>query len=192
MTLKAATLRVVLGLGGFLLVAHTLVAYFGPGMIYVPVIFLFLGLLPVVVPGLLGFWGAWYRFSRDHHLERWQGSYYSFDEHQVRIVEHRGSVWIVLRDALARSKLQVNDDELAALPRGSIGELEEFRERAVTDVALLELLSRRNYAEAIRFRVWLEREVLPPIYRRRTGQKVPYTMGQQVAGGPPPPGDSAS
>ena len=171
-TLRASLLRIV-GVGGAYLLILTWVSHsYGLASAMFAALGLAVFAVPLLVPAVLGVVPAFFRWAGDRSLDRWQGCYYAFENHQIRIVEDRARIWIVLADVLSTAHLRINDDELAGLPRGSV-ELEEFGERAVSDTALIELLTRRNYREANKFRLWLEREVLPPLYRKRSGQGVP-------------------
>jgi hypothetical protein len=190
-SLGASLARIAIAVGGYALLLVVLMRLLGlktglvAGVVLAPLT------IPLLVPGILGAIPAYLRWARDHRMDRWQGRYYTFEDRHIRIVEHRGKVWIVLADIVTASKMRVTDDELAGLGRGSVADLEEFDEWALSDTAALELLSRRKYREAGKFKLWLERDVLPPIYRRRTGQRVPDQFGAQSTAGaqdPPSPG----
>ncbi len=184
MSLRSAVLRVVLGVGGYLLLAIYLLTHAPREFALLAMVGLSIVPAVVAIPGLFALFAEFVTFARDQPLERWQGNYYSFDGYQVRIIEEGATVWIVLDDALARAKVQASETELAKLDAGSLCHLESVGRRAIAANALLTLLARRNYRDANVFRLWLEREVLPPIHRKRTGQRVPYRHGEQAGGSP--------
>jgi hypothetical protein len=181
----AALLRIVLVMGCYVGIVYYLLHHIEPAYAELAAVLLTVVVAPILVVSIFTIVTEWIRFARDQPLERWHGNYYSFDGYQVRIIEDLGRTWIVLNDAKARAKLQVSETELKSLGPDALLHLEEFRTRAIVDTALLTLLSRRNYPDANKFRLWLEREVLPPLHRKRTGERVPYAFER-----PPPAPES--
>lgn len=179
-TLAAAVKRIGLAGGIYLLLLYLIAYAYGLATAMFAALALSIVFIPLLVPAVLAVIPALIRFAGDRSMERWQGCYYAYEDLQVRIIEYRGTIWIVLADVYRACQLRVSDDELIQLGPGAVGDVEEFGERALSDKALLEVLSRRQYREAVKFKLWLERDVLPPLYRRRTGERVPYQFG----GGP--------
>ena len=185
LSLGASLARIGAVAGGYLLVIAWVAHSFGATSASFAALGLSVVAVPLIIPGVLGVIPAFFRWAGDRSMDRWQGCYYAFENRQIRIVEERARIWVVLADVVAVTQLRINDDELLVLPRGSVALLEEFGERAVSDTGLLDLLSRRNYREAIKFRRWLERDVLPPLYRKRSGQRVPDQFEKRDESAPP-------
>jgi hypothetical protein len=176
-----AVLRLVLAMGCYVGIVYYLLHHIEPAYAQLAAVLLTVVVAPFLVTSTFTIVTEWVRFARDQPLERWHGNYYSFDGYQVRIIEDGGRTWIVLNDAAARAKMQVGESELKALGPDALLHLEEFKTRAISDEALLTLLSRRNYPDANKFRLWLQRDVLPPLHRKRTGERVPYAFERPPA-----------
>lgn len=110
--------------------------------------------------------GAYWRWLKEREYERWQGRYYAFENRQIRIDWLDERVWIVLDDAAPAAGLDLNQAEVAAISALERREHAEFQTWVVSDQALLELLDRRSHRQAQKFRLWLTREVLPPLYTK--------------------------
>jgi len=102
-------------------------------------------------------------------LEPWHGRYYQFDRHHLRFYFHADTVWIPLKDlkpllipALAERELRLLGNDYVRLP--------EIREMAISEAGLHVLLKqrtehRRSHYQMIRFKRWLNHEVLPNVRR---------------------------
>jgi hypothetical protein len=128
--------------------------------------------LPWLLPGVLGFFPALVRFSRAMSLEKWQGRYYEFEGRQVRVEEVDGAIWIALKDVRKAARLSVHHVEIARFNPDDCLILPESRTVGVNETALLAWLSALRGRQVAAFRLWLERDVLPPIHRRRNGERL--------------------
>lgn len=121
----------------------------------------------VIGTGLVAIFPALMRWSKERYWLQWQGRYFAFDNHQIRIEQDpEGIAWIVLADVVAVTDLRVTETEIARLGPFAQKDMVEFGAMALSEGALLAILSRRNYPAVNRFRLWLERDVLRPLHRR--------------------------
>lgn len=181
MTLTGALVRLVLGIGAYLcLLLWGLHHRDEPAALITLVVCAPL-VIPLVVPGLLGFFPALWRLGGERALGSWHGRYFEFEGRQIHIEVIGGKVWVALDDVRVAAALSVHDPELTRQGDDAYCALREVRMRAIADVALMDLLLRRRSAQAARFRRWLQRDVLPPLYRRAQGSRpVPPTFEQNA------------
>lgn len=104
---------------------------------------------------------AMLRWAAHLHLRAWEGRYYEFDGQQVRVVSIRDTLWFAEQDVVVilgwapetvRRKLGRND----------YGPLGEGRLMGFPEHALGRLLDGDARPQALRFRLWMEREVIFP------------------------------
>ena len=126
-----------------------------------------------VARGLVAGGSAAHGWSRRQLWQEVQGRHHAFDDIWVRIEDGgRGNFRIRTEDVLRVLALDLDDLALrklgARLPPGAL-----FRDQAglwwFTEAALLDYLGQhaaRQDGRAWRFRLWLEREVLPPLRRQ--------------------------
>jgi prophage antirepressor-like protein len=107
-----------------------------------------------------------------HHgaLQEWQGGYYAFDGRQVRVVDVGRTPWVVDVDAFVslgiervartRELLKRTFDviEYAPIPGTQVW--------GFSEAGLRKYLANRQDVRARKFRLWAEREVYFPWYRR--------------------------
>ena len=121
----------------------------------------------VIGTGLVAIFPALMRWSKERYWLQWQGRYFAFDNRQIRIEQDpEGTVWIVLADVVAVTDLRVTETEIERLGSFARKSIVEFGAMALSEGALVAILSRRNYPAVNRFRLWLERDVLQPLHRR--------------------------
>ena len=100
-------------------------------------------------------------------LAKWQGSYYAFNDVQVRVFEDEDELWFAAKDVLAAVGMRsIPDSFLAIYPEGS-RVIPGTRLTALNARALEQMLGKRNEHEAIRFLQWMRREVVKPWERKR-------------------------
>jgi len=108
------------------------------------------------------------RLARRRALEPWNGRYYAFDGHQVRLYLVDGTVWIAagdLKDILVPPPTGL---ELRQMPEGA--RVPGTNVDGYTEAALLRLLALRNAnrggrRELLRFAHWLQNEAAPNLRR---------------------------
>ena len=107
-SLRVALIRLAVVMGGYLWLIYYLLHHIEPAYAQLAAVLLSVVVSPVLVLAVFAIARDWLKFARDQPLKRWQGSYYSFDGYQVRIVEAERGTWIVLDDAMARAKMRVS------------------------------------------------------------------------------------
>ena len=97
----------------------------------------------------------------------WEGHYYAFNDVQIRIYESDGRLWFVARDVL--QSLEMNDVADSFLARfGDNARLLEREKLTALDAdGLQKLLGRRQDHEAVRFLLWMRRDVLMPWEKKK-------------------------
>jgi hypothetical protein len=116
------------------------------------------------VPALL-------RWAGHLHLQAWEGRYYEFDGRQVRVVTIRDTLWFAEPDVVAI--LGWAPETLRRkLGRNEYGPLGEGRLMGFPEQALGRLLDGDASPQALRFRLWMEREVIFP-HRERLRRGAP-------------------
>lgn len=111
--------------------------------------------------------GAAFGWIASLPMARWQGAYYSFNDVQVRVFEDEDELWFVAADVLKALGMRgVPDSFLAIYPDGS-RVVPGTRLAALNPAALEKMLGKRNEHEAIRFILWMKREVVMPWERKR-------------------------
>lgn len=100
-------------------------------------------------------------------MRKWQGSYYSFNDQQIRIYEGEDRLWFAAKDVLSAVGMKgVPDSFLAVYPEGC-KVLPGMFVTALDPEALRNLLGKRHDHESIRFLQWMEREVMKPWQRKK-------------------------
>jgi hypothetical protein len=141
---------------------------------------LFIILAPMYIGAIYGSWtgraffGVASKFTNhasEKALGKWQGKYYSWHNQQIRILEVGRSVWVVdddlIRaaglkpDANLKRKLNISYPGYSNIPGTHYS---GFNENAV--MKFLEG-KQSNNPEVVKLKQWFEREVFPPIRRKR-------------------------
>lgn len=102
-------------------------------------------------------------------LEEWNGRYYAFGAHQLRLFLIEDVIWIPVADVAALLDPQPDARELRYLG-GEVGTIPGQKVRGYTEAGLLRLLTtrtatRRATHDTIRFKHWLEKETFPNLRR---------------------------
>jgi hypothetical protein len=157
-------------------------AYFVLGalaLVLVPAVLAFMGLgvigllfaLPVlawIAARLLVHGGAGtFGWLSRSHLEKWQGTYYAFNDVQVRVFEDEGQLWFVTSDVLLAIGLPRLPEAFRAAHPNDMRAVAGTRLAALNPAGLEHMLARRNEHEAIRFLNWMRREVVAPWEKKR-------------------------
>jgi len=134
----------------------------------------------VLITPLIGLWLLWplwrggdamWRWMRDAPYAAWNGSYYEFDGHQVRVLFDDDDVYLVADDLFAVLDLRgnaTNAERVRAIAgRDGLRTLPGRREVVFTERGLTAWLDRRTDAQTVRLRRWFERDVLAPHRKRR-------------------------
>ena len=106
-------------------------------------------------------------------MQKFQGSYFAFDNVQVRIYEGvDGGLWLVAKDVLKAVGMKgVPDSFLAAYPDGT-KVLAGTLLTAMDPASVHHLLDKRNDPQSIRFLQWMEREVIKPWERKQERERL--------------------
>ena len=97
----------------------------------------------------------------------WEGYYHAFNDIQIRVYEDDGRLWFVAKDVLKALEMKdVADSFLARFPDNA--RLLEHEKLTVLDSDGLEkLLGNRQEHEAIRFLLWMRRDVVMPWKKKK-------------------------
>lgn len=124
-----------------------------------------------ITPALMALLPAYIDWVTARIWQRWQGRYYAFDDHQIRIVEARGRLWFASKDVHAALGMQPRAALLAQFVAA-----ERRRDAAIGDAlsnaGLVRLLGRSTDARVLRFLSWAERDVLRPWQNKRDREMV--------------------
>jgi len=101
-------------------------------------------------------------------MAKWHGNYYAFADVQVRVYEDDGSLWFVAKDVVKAAGIQANAD---TFHEGRI--LEGPNLRCLSPGEVETLLTSHRCHEGGRFILWMQREVVTPWERKRSGALVP-------------------
>jgi hypothetical protein len=128
------------------------------------------------------FWSAWLlwlvyrawaraaRWSRHSRWRTWHGNHFEFDGHQVRVLFEQGRIWIAADDVFDALGLhgRQRDPERGRLVAGRDG-LAVRRDSGLlvfSEAGLAAWLERRSDPDALKFKRWVERQVIEPQRRR--------------------------
>ena len=101
-------------------------------------------------------------------LEKWHGNYYEFGTVQVRVYEEGGRLWFAAKDVVKATGIAANAD---AFHEGKV--LKGPNVRCLTAAEVETLLTTHQCYEGGRFILWMQREVVSPWERKRSGALVP-------------------
>ena len=153
-----------LGVAGLILIPAVL-AYMGLGVIG---ILFALPVLAWIAARLLVHGGAealgW--FSRSA-VEEWEGSYYAFNDVQVRIYEDEGELWFVAADVLKAIGLPELPAAFRAAHPNEMRTVPGTRLSALNPAGIENMLAKRSEHEAGRFLHWMRRDVIGPWEKKK-------------------------
>ena len=116
-------------------------------------------------------WAVWWRWAQRSRRDERPGCFYEFDGQQVRILFDDDRIWFAADDVFdalgldgrqrdaERGRIMAGPDGLSAEPRTG---LPAFSERS-----LAAWLGPRTEPDAVKFRRWVELQVIEPFRRRR-------------------------
>lgn len=149
------------------------------GLVVVPAILTYMGLgvigllfaLPIlawIAARFLVHGGAGaFSWLSNWHFRKWEGSYYSFNDVQVRVFEDDGQLWFVLPDVMSAIDMKRVPETFLATHPGDVREVPGKSLKALNPQGLDHLLGRRPEHEAARFLNWMHREVVKPWEKKR-------------------------
>lgn len=119
----------------------------------------------LLAPAMLDFFPALRRHARHSVHGKWQGKFYSFDQHQLRLFLVDGVVWVAAQDLEPILEPAPDARELRLLG-AEYGTIPEHGINGCTEAGLMLLLKhrtahRRATHHMIRFKWWLEHEAFP-------------------------------
>ena len=101
----------------------------------------------------------------------WEGYYYAFNDIQIRVYEDDGRLWFVAKDVLESLQMKdVADSFLARFPEDA-RLLEREKLTVLNSDALEKLLGGRQEHEAVRFLLWMRRDVIKPWAKKKEDLK---------------------
>lgn len=177
---RAIAAIVVIG-GGYALLVWRVYASGGPPwgvLAAAPVVAI------VLAPPLIALFPAYVGWIQRRTMAPWQGRYYAFDDHQIRIVEARGQLWFATADVHAALGLRHRPAVIARYASSERRPIAEIGE-GLSLAGLARLLARSTDARALRFLQWAERDVAKPWQNKRELQKMRSTAGAAVRTPPP-------
>ena len=102
-------------------------------------------------------------------MQEWQGSYYAFDDVQVRIYEVDGELWFTVPDILTAIGLKRLPPPFLATHRSDLRRIPGSVLQALPARFLEPLLAPLRQPLAGRFLLWAQRDVVRP-WERKTGR----------------------
>jgi len=124
----------------------------------------------LMAPALVALFPEYLGWVDERTWEPWQGRYYAFDDHQIRVVEARGCLWFSSRDVHAALRLKARPGTLRTLRAA-----ERLRDDALGDIlsseGLTALFGRSTDRRTLRLLWWAENDVRRPWQNRRDGLK---------------------
>jgi len=107
-----------------------------------------------------------YGFFRDAPLKPYQGKYYAFDHHQVRVVEISHSLWVVDADILPIIGLVATAaGRRQALP-SEHRYIEADKVWVYSENAIMQLVQNSQHSNARRLALWLQKQVYFPYHKK--------------------------
>ncbi len=100
-------------------------------------------------------------------MRKWQGVYYAFNDVQVRVYEDDDQLWFVATDVLKSLDMRGIPDSFLAIYPDGCKVVPGTRLSALNPAALEAMLGKRNEREAVRFLLWMRREVVKPWEKKR-------------------------
>jgi hypothetical protein len=132
---------------------------------------LFLMVVPilawVISRQLLNRGGGFFRSAGDRALAPWEGTYYAFDDTQVRIFEDDGRLWFVAADVARAVGWRKLPQRFRVAHEARLRRVEGTRLGALDMQGLEALLVPERSRSCSRFLVWARNEVEAPWRRKR-------------------------
>lgn len=116
-------------------------------------------------------WAFWLRRARHSRWQGWQGNYYEFDGQQIRVLAEGDALWFAADDVFDALRLEgrQRDPERSRLVAGRDGLAERADSGLLvfSEPGLRAWLERRTDPDALKFKRWVELQVIEPYRRRR-------------------------
>jgi hypothetical protein len=125
----------------------------------------------VLAPAIVGLFVGYVGWTRERTWEPWQGRYYAFDDHQVRVTEKREQLWFASADVHDALGVKRRDGTMQLLSVSQCVRDEELGE-LLSNEGLVALFGTRTERNVLRFIAWAERDVRRPWQNQRDGVKV--------------------
>lgn len=116
-------------------------------------------------------WALWVRWAPHSRWRDWHGSYYEFDGRQIRVLFDDDALWFAAEDVFDALRIEgrQRDPERGRLVAGRDGlaQRPDSGLLVFSEAGLRAWLERRTDADALKFRRWVEAQVIEPYRRRR-------------------------
>ena len=130
------------------------------------------GLAPIaafaIAPALIALFPGYIGWVDERTWGPWQGRYYAFDDHQIRIVEARDRLWFSSKDVHAALAMPRRDAVLKAMGVTEIRRDDALGE-VLSNAGLVRLLGRSTDRRALRLVAWAEGDIRRPWQKKRDG-----------------------
>ena len=118
----------------------------------------------VLAPALLALVPGFDAWVRERVWTPWQGIYYAFDDHQVRVVEARDRLWFASADVHAALSMKRRDGVLRSMTAAE-RRIDPDAGEMLSNAGLVRLLGASTERRALRLLTWADHDV------RRVWQK---------------------
>lgn len=147
------------GLGFFICAVMTYYAidHMGPNAVMVVVLWGALLAQPIVM-GVLWF----LRYVRNAPLKPYQGHYYAFEHHPIRVLEFENALWIVDQDILPIIGLPVSHASRRCAEAKQYRYFAKHKNWAFAEHYILAIVQHSSHPYAPRLKLWLQRNVYFP------------------------------
>jgi hypothetical protein len=110
---------------------------------------------------------TYFDFARKQPWRKWQGHYYEFQGHQIRIYEMDGALWFCDTDIFNALGLKLDPSLQRVYSATEYTVLEGTKLKAFSEATVLRVISHIRHAEVGKLKFWLEREVIRPHYNKK-------------------------
>jgi hypothetical protein len=120
----------------------------------------------VIALPLIALVGRYFGWIQERTLAPWQGNYYAFDDHQIRVLEARGALWFPYADVCGALGLKPKAHLLRSL-RAAEHLRDDSLGETLSVAGLTTLFGRSSDRTTLRFLNWAERDVCRPWRNKR-------------------------
>jgi|GEM_PF-3221336 len=110
---------------------------------------------------------TYFDFVRKQPWRQWQGHYYEFQGHHVRIYDVDSALWFCDVDIFNALGLKLDPQLRHIYPASEYAELEGTTLKAFSEAAVLRVVGNIRHAEVGKLLFWLEREVILPHHNKK-------------------------
>jgi hypothetical protein len=115
---------------------------------------------------LIGWLGVFGLYVYQQPNQKWQGRYYAFSGHHIRVFPIDGALWFVETDVLNVIAQKRAGSLVEVLGAADYGAIPGTRLRGLSERGVEKLLRASQHADAQKMLMWIEREVVKPFRRR--------------------------